>query len=53
MAAGYGGDYAYVSAEVGGAVRAVAYNPEDCRIALLGVLELTALLSWHSWRDEG
>ena len=33
-------------------MRAVAHNPEDCRGARLGVLELAALLGRHSWRDE-
>ena len=34
-------------------MRAMADNPEDCGGALLFTLELAALLSWHSWRDEG
>jgi len=49
---GVGGN-TYVAAEVGGAVRAVADNPEDGGCALLFTLELAALLGWHSWRDEG
>jgi len=48
-----GSSNTYVAAEVGGAVRAVADNPEDCGGALLFALELAALLSWHSWREEG
>ena len=43
----------HVATEVGGAVRAMADNPEDCGGALLFTLELAALLGWHGWRDEG
>ena len=50
---GQRGSKAYVSAEVGRAVRTVADNPEDCGGALLFTLELAAFLSWHNWRDEG
>jgi len=46
-------DCTYVTAEVRGAVGAMADNPEDCGGACLITFELAAFLSWHSWRDEG
>ena len=47
------GGKAYVATKIGGTVRAMADNPEDCGWAWLFALELAAFLGWHSWRDEG
>ena len=45
-------DWAYISAELGGAMGTMTNNPEDCGGAWGITLELATFLGRHSWRVE-